>query len=272
MSEMFIFTNRTCENLPLKLHLAGITPGDPKYRIVRSCSPYFVLEAVRDGFGTLTVNNVQYKVGPGDCYLLPMHGSHFYASDPDLPWVKYWFNFSGSLVPELLLSYRLHGVVLFPGLFMADRFEEMLNRLESLDMDRRQTEFAGIITTLIAEISQNYHARHGDDIKLSPEAAMLREVLEKHIAKPSPPLALLAKKIGRSEAQMLRIFHREFGTSPIAFLLERKLEQAMILLQDTDLSVKEIAVKLGFNDEFYFSRMFRKKCGHPPREFRQNFK
>ena len=136
-------------------------------------------------------------------------------------------------------------------------------------MSRRQQEFAGIITFLIAEISTEYHARQGGSSRLSPEGSMLRDILEKHIAAPSPPLELLAKKIGRSEAQMLRIFRREFGTSPIAFVLERKLEQAMVLLQDTELSVKEIAAKLGFSDEFYFSRMFRKKCGHSPREFRQ---
>jgi len=98
---------------------------------------------------------------------------------------------------------------------------------------------------------------------------MLRDMLEKHIAAPSPSLAQLAKKIGRSEAQMLRIFRRDFGTSPIAFLLERKLEQAMVLLLNTELTVKEIAAGLGFCDEFYFSRMFRKKCGKSPREYRQ---
>ena len=270
MNEKFIFTTPVSENQPFRLDLAGTTLCDPGYRITRNCSPYFVLEAVQDGYGKLQVNGVEYLVEPGDCYLLPIHARHYYASDPDAPWVKYWFNFSGTLVPELLRSYHLHNVVLFKGMFMAEQFAGALRRLEQVDMNNRQSVFAGVITGLIAEISARYHAADGSSALISHEGEMLRDMLEKHIAAPSPSLAQLAKKIGRSEAQMLRIFRRDFGTSPIAFLLERKLEQAMVLLLNTELTVKEIAAGLGFSDEFYFSRMFRKKCGKSPREYRRN--
>ncbi|MBR2344301.1 MAG: helix-turn-helix domain-containing protein [Lentisphaeria bacterium] len=271
MNERFVFTTPGSSDLPLRLYLAGTTLCDPHYHIVRESSPCYVLEAVREGYGKLKVNGIEYEVNPGDCYLLPVYGQHQYASDPDAPWVKHWFNFAGSLVPELLRSYNLAGRVIFPGVFMADRFAEMLNILEQQDMDMRQNVFAGIITGLIAEISSRCHAIDPDPSdRLSPEASALRTMLEKHLAEPSPPLAQLAKKIGRSEAQMLRIFRREFGTSPIAYLLDKKLEQAMLMLRDTAFSIKEISIKLGFKDEFYFSRLFRKKCGKSPREYRQN--
>ena len=81
---------------------------------------------------------------------------------------------------------------------------------------------------------------------------------------------LNTKKTVSAQGQMLRIFRREFGTSPIAYLLDKKLEQAMLMLRDTAFSIKEISIKLGFKDEFYFSRLFRKKCGKSPREYRQN--
>lgn len=271
MNERFVFTNPGTADLPLRLCLAGTTLCDPNYRIGRVCSPYYVLEAIREGYGKLMVNGIEYEVNPGDCYLLPIYGQHHYASDPDSPWVKHWFNFAGTLVPELLRSYHLAGRVVFPGVFMADRFVEMLNILEQKDLDMRQNVFAGIITGLIAEISSRCDTVAGDTSNgISPEAAALRTFLEKHLADPSPPLAQLAKKIGRSEAQMLRIFRREFGTSPIAYLLDKKLEQAMLMLRDTAFSIKEISIKLGFKDEFYFSRLFRKKCGKSPRGYRQN--
>lgn len=271
MNEKFIFATPGAANAPLRLDLAGTTMCDPAYRITRTCSPYYVLEAIRDGFGKLKVNGIEYEVNPGDCYLLPIYGEHQYASDPDSPWVKHWFNFSGTLVPELLRSYHLTDKVLFTGMFMADCFDEMLTLMESYDIDKRQNVFAGIITGLLAEISMRSHIdveREND--RSSPEAVVLKDLLMKHLTMPSPPLTLLAKKIGRSEAQMLRIFRQEFGVSPIAYLLERKLEQAMLMLRDTAFTIKEIAGKLGFEDEFYFSRLFRKKCGKSPREYRQS--
>ncbi|MBE6359325.1 MAG: helix-turn-helix domain-containing protein [Lentisphaerae bacterium] len=268
MNETFIFANALKEKLPLYFNLAGTTLSDPKYRITRNCSPYYVLEAIREGRGKLNVNGVEYEVNPGDCYLLPIYGQHIYASDPESPWVKHWFNFNGTLVSELLRSYHLAGRVIFPRVFMAEQFADAINYLSLQDMDQRQSVFAGIITRLLAEISDRCHTGNEDAVQVSPEAAVIREFLMQHIAAPSPSLAALARKIGRSEAQMLRIFHKEFGTSPIAYLLEKKLEQAQMMLLDTAFSIKEIAGKLGFEDEFYFSRIFRKKCGKSPREYR----
>lgn len=269
MNESFVFASPLRGPLPLQLHLAGTTYRDPEYRIERRSAPYYVLEAVRSGRGRLLVNGAEYQPKAGDCYLLPLHAECRYASAPEDPWEKHWFNFSGMLVPELLRSYRLSDTVLFPGLDLADRFLEMLRKLELEPLERRQTVFAGVITELLAEISASEHARTGGLPLPSPEGNALRDLLEKHLGAPSPPLALLARKIGRSEAQMLRIFRRDFGISPIAFLLEKKIEQAMLLLRNSNRSVKEISAMLGFRDEFYFSRSFRTRVGCSPREFRE---
>ena len=268
MNESFVFASRQHSPLPLWLYLAGTTHRDPEYRIERPRIPYYVLEAVRSGRGRLLVDGVEFHPAAGDCYLLPLHAECRYASDPDDPWEKHWFNFSGLLVPELLRSYRLNDTVLFPGLHMADRFSEMLRKLESAPLERRQTLFAGVLTELLADISDRVHTPTGGMKPPSPEGIILRDLLEKHLGAPSPPLNLLARKIGRSEAQMLRIFRRDFGISPIAFLLEKKIEQAVLLLRNSSLSVKEIAAMLGFRDEFYFSRTFRDRTGLSPRDFR----
>ena len=269
MNEIFVFGNPPKEKPPLYFEQAGTTLCDPKYKIMRICSPYYVLEAIREGFGKPNVNGVEYEVKPGDCYLLPIYGQHTYSSDPAHPWIKHWFNFGGTLVPELLKSYHLNGTVIFPEVFMADRFVENINLLESLNMDQRQNAFAGIITGLLAEISSRCHPDRECTAGVNAEAAVIREILMKHIAKPTPSLQLLAKKINRSESQMLRIFRNGFGMSPIAYLLTKKLERAQMMLQDTAFSIKEISVKLGFKDEFYFSRIFRKKFGCSPREYRK---
>ena len=269
MNESFVFSSQQSGPLPLQLHLAGTTYRDPNYRIERWRASYCVLEAVRSGSGRLSVNGVEYRPTAGDCYLLHLHAECRYSSAPDDPWEKHWFNFSGMLVPELLRNYRLNDTVLFPGVDMADRFAEMLRRLELEPLERRQTVFAGVIVELLADISAREYARTGGLKPPSPDGIILRDLLEKHLDAPSPPLALLAKKIGRSEAQMLRIFRRDFGISPIAFLLEKKIEQAILLLRNSTRSVKEISFLLGFRDEFYFSRSFRSRIGCSPREFRE---
>ena len=80
MNETFIFGTPPEEKLPLYFLLAGTTLRDPKYKIMRNCSPYYVLEAIQEGFGKLNVNGIEYEVNPGDCYLLPIYGQHTYSN------------------------------------------------------------------------------------------------------------------------------------------------------------------------------------------------
>ena len=59
------------------------------------------------------------------------------------------------------------------------------------------------------------------------------------------------------------------GTSPGQYLLNLKIEKAGQMLRETSLTIAEIAVKTGFESEFYFSRIFKKKTGQAPSEWRK---
>jgi len=69
-----------------------------------------------------------------------------------------------------------------------------------------------------------------------------------------------------------KIFKAVTGKTPQEYLLEVRLEQAKILLEQTNYSAKEISSFVGFADESYFSRAFRKKTGVPPNQYRINVK
>ena len=64
-------------------------------------------------------------------------------------------------------------------------------------------------------------------------------------------------------------FKKTTGSSPIDFYLDLKLAEAKRLLREDDLTVTEIAEKLGFESNEYFSRYFKKRVGHSPRDFKK---
>ena len=68
-----------------------------------------------------------------------------------------------------------------------------------------------------------------------------------------------------------KAFKSVTGTSPGQYLLNLKIEKAGQLLRETSMTIAEIASKSGFESEFYFSRIFKKKTGHAPSECRKNF-
>jgi AraC-like DNA-binding protein len=79
----------------------------------------------------------------------------------------------------------------------------------------------------------------------------------------------LAKQVSMSPNAFGRWFKRELGTTPHAFLMARRIEQACALLRYTDLSVEEIADRLGFCDRYHFTRTFTTLRGLSPAAFRK---
>jgi len=68
---------------------------------------------------------------------------------------------------------------------------------------------------------------------------------------------------------LIRIFKRNFGISPLQYINQKKIERAQLLLITREISVKEVAYTLGFNDHSYFIRLFKKLVGITPLEYRE---
>jgi signal transduction histidine kinase/AraC-like DNA-binding protein len=80
----------------------------------------------------------------------------------------------------------------------------------------------------------------------------------------------LAEAVNASEDYLCRVFHRELGISPWEFLNRYRVHRARELLTGTGDSVKAIAAAVGFRDQAYFSRVFRKIAGIPPQDYRDS--
>ncbi len=72
-----------------------------------------------------------------------------------------------------------------------------------------------------------------------------------------------------SRSNLMRVFRKATGQTPIEYLIRLRIQRAMELLRNSDLSITEIALEIGFNDSNYFTRQFRRVLGESPRSFRQ---
>jgi transcriptional regulator GlxA family with amidase domain len=78
----------------------------------------------------------------------------------------------------------------------------------------------------------------------------------------------IAEAVGASEDYLSRVFSRELGLSPWDYLNRYRIQRAKDLLRRTNDSIRSIAQQVGFKDQAYFSRVFRKQTGTAPNEFR----
>ena len=103
------------------------------------------------------------------------------------------------------------------------------------------------------------------------QCAAIKRYIDLHF-KESLTLEQLSEEAHMNKYYLSHAFKREYGVSPINYLISRRVEESKYLLAETDLSMSQIAQLLGFSSLSYFSQVFRKSQDISPMEFRQNSK
>ena len=260
------FQSNAGDEFPFFIQMTGISYCDGSYRIERRNSNIYVFEYIIRGKGTVIVNNETFTAAEGDIYILPKGSSHTYFSDSNDPWIKIWFNAYGPVIDLLMQTYRLNSIYHIRGLDIRDFFYKLLQIAQSHDEPVREifNKTALVFHEILIKISGAVAA---SEPHVSAEALKLRDYLDKHIEE-KVSICELSEAIYRSPSQTIRIFKREFGVTPYDYLLKKRIGTAKLLLLNTNLQVKEIAYKLCFADEHYFSNFFKEKTGQSPVEYK----
>jgi transcriptional regulator GlxA family with amidase domain len=103
------------------------------------------------------------------------------------------------------------------------------------------------------------------DVRLARVTDYIRATLHE-----PPDYRQLAQLANLSYCQLFRLFKRNTGLSPQQYIERQRLEYAKKLLGLNHLSIKEIAARVGFANQLYFSRRFQRALGLSPSHYRQN--
>lgn len=103
------------------------------------------------------------------------------------------------------------------------------------------------------------------------QCTAVRRYIDMHFKEPLT-LDQLSEEAHMNKYYLSHSFKREYGISPINYLISRRINESKYLLTETDLSMSQIAQLLGFSSLSYFSQAFRKTQGVSPMEFRQKSK
>ncbi|UCE17376.1 MAG: response regulator [Gemmatimonadota bacterium] len=96
------------------------------------------------------------------------------------------------------------------------------------------------------------------------------EFMEEHYCQPVSA-SDVAQGVGLSYPHLARLFKTEKCCSIDVWLNELRIDKAQVLLGNSNLEIREIATKVGFNDQNYFGRVFKKHTGTSPLEYRKQF-
>ena len=108
-------------------------------------------------------------------------------------------------------------------------------------------------------------------ISVNRQCAAVRRYIDLHF-KEALTLEQLAEEGHMNKFYLSHAFKREYGVSPINYMISKRIEESKYLLAETDLSMTQIAQLLGFSSLSYFSQVFRRTQSVTPMEYRQSQK
>lgn len=249
------------EGRPFKNAVIGITYPDPNYRINRSSdNPVTVFEYVLEGEGEIIIDGKRYIARSGDTYILRSNEAHCYYSDSNRPWKKLWINYVADYISPMLDSYGITSGIYHSEL-ARDHFELLWQYSQSgAAKPNINFKIAACLHNLIQTLATESDHPTTDE-------CLIREALNASVYE-KLNLDELASRLHISKSNIIRVFKKNYGITPMEYLISLKISAAKILLKDTHMTVKEIAERLQISDEHYFSNLFRKRVGIRPRDYR----
>ncbi|MBR2986516.1 MAG: helix-turn-helix domain-containing protein [Clostridia bacterium] len=208
-------------------------------------------------------------LSPGECIILSAHKPFEYtATSPSVDY--YWVHFSGREAASILES--LHLPLDTP--FVLGKKESFLDDFLALFLafsDKSPLAEDLRASALLTVLTDFAKTRLKSDEK-NPKAAALvsrsAAYIHEHISEPLTVSELAAREY-LSDGRYRELFRRVIGMSPQEYLLRLRINIACDLLHNTALPIAEIALSVGCPDARYFSRLFMKRMGMTPSDYRK---
>ncbi|MFD1955559.1 response regulator [Paenibacillus thailandensis] len=121
----------------------------------------------------------------------------------------------------------------------------------------------------VAAVYAEAKADVNQESRLSPYVRQAKRIIEERYSDPGLSLEGIAQELCVSAVYLSRILKQETSFSFVALLTHTRLTEAIRLLSSTDLSMHEIAERVGYESQHYFSTAFRKAVGMPPNRYRK---
>ena len=205
-------------------------------------------------------------------YLVTPNELEIIYSDKNDPYECYWIMFRGALAPEML---RKCGLTEHNHVFQFNKNKECSKILQKTLFEiepinefseacKMQAAFYEIIAIHTEDLKEN-------SLISNFTVQNIADFLQKNFNQ-QLKINDLAEKFHYSRNYLFTLFKREYGVSPQEYLLTLRIKKAKQLLsyKDKNISVKEVSFAVGFEDPLYFSRIFRKRTGVSPTEFKNS--
>jgi len=233
---------------------------------------HYIIHYILEGQGTFTVGDTTYHLGKNEGFLIYPNTVVHYRADKKNPWSYGWVGFHGLKAAGYV---RQAGFDFRSPIFRYDRdssLEDCLKRMictKTLSAGKETMllgllyEFLSILIEANGSCEPETNNRKEDYVKKAQEYIAMNYSNRISIAE-------VAQHVGLDRTYLYSLFIGQLNMSPQKYLINYRMEKACELMLTTSLPVSAVARSVGYEDQFLFSKTFKKIKGISPRVFRKS--
>lgn len=224
----------------------------------------YLIHYIHKGSGIYRVGGKEYSLGANDAFLIYPDIITYYEADRQDPWEYTWVEFSGTGVNKFLSATMF--TPSSPVAYSVAAGEKAALKLASTE-SKNPYELMGALYGFL-----------GAFVTTEPKSGSMADEYVKAAIRyihtfyyhTSITVEEISDYVGVDRSYLFRLFKEKLGVSPKKYIIDYKLKTAAKLLRETGLSVGQVALSAGFDDQFYFSTAFRSRYGKSPSKYRKD--
>lgn len=245
---------------------AGHVTQDQNGRVINRRYPDHTLVFSYSDGASLEFRGKYYEINKYDCFFIPQMEIHTYGTLPGHIWESYWVSFKASDGILETWNKLLPTTINIPNERLKYLFEQIG---AAVKRDAAYEEYTATLFNMMAVLRTplNDTGIHGNDYLMEQAHRFIMQNLHRSLS-----LDEIAEEAGYSSTHFARLFKKRYGMAVNEYIIGRRIAQAQLLLAQTRLPVKQVSYQCGFNDQLYFSRLFKKKLKITPTDFRKYYR
>ncbi len=228
-----------------------------------------------DGLGWIQVPNGRVTIQAGSVFAIAPGIPHSYGAETNNPWTIYWFHLSGSQCAAVTMATKNEQESTPQAIrvgFSDERIrlfgqivDAFLNGYSQSNLLTANLTLSYFLASFVSPLSFQKELVASTVNPSNKAILFMQQNLSNVIT-----LDNIAQSANLSASFFCRKFKQDTGYAPIEYFNHLRIQRACQLLHFSDLRVNEVASRLGIDDPFYFSRLFKKQMGVSPAEYRKS--
>lgn len=222
-----------------------------------------------EGSGIIMVDGKKYIIHENQAFCIPRFKKHLYYACEKNPWSILWVHFKG----EDTVYFPLNEckIIVFNSENAKNRMQFLFDLLfRVLNENYTLGNFIYISQVLSLILTETYHREKANTtLEQNKHVTNVIRYMSKHLEE-NLTLEDIAAEFDLSKSYLNAIFQKYTQHAPMDFFINLKMKRACRLLRATDTYIYEVAQQLGYSDQYYFSRIFKKVVGMSPKEYKHS--